>query len=100
MAEEYILPEFNEDNYPFTKGLLSVYDTATDWQKEVNGKYTHRELFRFACQFKEERAKAKQLKRDIARLEDKKKVEREKIQGLKANIAILSAIKEHRLFKG
>ena len=100
MAEEYTLPEFKESDCPFTKALLGIYDIATDWQKEVNGKYTHRELFRFACQLKEERAKAKQLKRDIARLEDKKKVEKGKIQELKANIAILSAIKEHRLFKG
>lgn len=87
------LSEFNKDDYPFTVALLNIYDNATDWQKECGGEYTHRELFRFACQCKELNVQVKVAECELAKI--KKETEE-----LRQNRVILEAIKRQGFLKG
>ncbi len=79
------LPEYKEEDYPITAKALDLYDTATAWMDEAP--FSHRELFRFACQYFEAELQNVALSRKIV----KGKAE---LDELNRQIVILKALKK------
>jgi hypothetical protein len=85
------LPAYNEKDYPLTEGLLALYDRASDWQKETG--LDHRDLFRFSCQYFEDKVKTRLLEGQMKVLEGQ-------IRETKGKLALMKAIEESKIFGG
>ncbi len=110
MNEPVTLPPYKQEDYPLTERILGLYDQATDWMAEAS--YSHRELFRFACQYSEDKLKLVQKiaqlraeldeynrqiadeKAKIQEIRQQKAEEEAKIQELKRQIVIIKSLKQ------
>jgi len=99
------LPDYNPKDYPLTETWLGIYDLASQWAEESGE--THRNTFRFACQYMEIALQNKKLeqrvaeqKQQIAELEQQEKRLIEDIKDLQTQAIILKAIKDKKLFQG